>query len=121
MAEEVTLVLGASPKPTRYSHLAVKRLREHGHTVVAVGRSDGRIEDVPITREFPTGDPIHTITLYVNEDHQRGLEERILALRPRRIIFNPGAENRALARRAKEAGIDVLEACTLVMLSTGQY
>lgn len=121
MVEEVTLVLGASPNAMRYSNLAVRRLRQHGHAVLAVGRRDGRIGDVVIMHEVPPGTLIHTITLYLNADNQREWVDRILALHPRRIIFNPGAENPALAQRAKEMGIEVVEACTLVMLSTGQY
>ena len=121
MPEEVTVVLGASPNAMRYSHLAVKRLRQHGYAVLAVGRRDGTIGDVDIVREVPPGTPVHTITVYLNADNQREWFDRVLALHPRRIIFNPGAENSALTRRAQEAGIEVIEACTLVMLSTGQY
>ena len=121
MSEHTTLVLGASPDPHRYSHLAVRRLVEHGHRVVAVGRRAGTIAGVPILQEPPTGITIDTVTLYLNSDNQRAWEEQLLALRPRRIIFNPGAENPQFARRAKEAGIETLDACTLVMLSIGSF
>ena len=64
---------------------------------------------------------MHTVTLYLNPDHQKEYYDYILSLHPRRIIFNPGAENEALQRIANEKGIETLEACTLVLLSTGQY
>jgi uncharacterized protein len=116
-----TLVLGASPKPDRYSNLAVRRLVHHGHPVVAVGLRENMIGEVPIQKDVPPDASVHTVTLYMNENNQRQWEQRILALKPKRIIFNPGAENPSLEKAAHAQGIETLEACTLVMLSTGQY
>lgn len=121
MSDRTNLVLGASPDPHRYSHLAVKRLVEHGFPVVAVGRRAGSVAGVTILQEPPAGMVVDTVTIYLNSDNQRVWEERLLALQPRRIIFNPGAENPQFARRAKEAGIEILDACTLVMLSVGTF
>jgi predicted CoA-binding protein len=121
MKTGTTLVLGASEKPDRYANMAVRALRRHGHPVVAVGLREGRIEDVPIVKDIPAGVEVDTVTLYMNADNQRSWLDRILALRPARIIFNPGAENPELVRRAQAQGASTLEACTLVMLSTGQY
>ncbi len=121
MSSKTTLVLGASPKPDRYSNLCVRRLVDHGHPVIAVGRRPGMIDRVPITTDVPEGAAVHTVTMYLNEHNQRAWEDRVLALGPRRIIFNPGAENPTFARRAEARGVEVVEACTLVMLSTGEY
>ncbi|GAB3008279.1 CoA-binding protein [Niabella terrae] len=121
MQQKKTLVMGASPNESRYSHLAVNKLRQHGHDVVAVGRRSGRIADVAIQQELPLNQDIDTITLYLNANNQQAYEADLLALQPKRIIFNPGAENPALAAKARDAGIEPLEACTLVLLSTGQY
>lgn len=121
MSKGATLVLGASAKPDRYSNLAVRRLREKGVEVVAVGRRTGTIGDVAIQERVPSGIAIDTVTMYMNERNQAEWEGAILGLSPRRIIFNPGAENPRLASAATARGIAVLEACTLVMLSTGQY
>lgn len=117
----ITLVLGASAKSDRYSNLAVRKLMSHGHAVIAVGRRPGAIDGTSIVTEVPADSAVDTITLYLNADNQQAWEERLLALRPRRIIFNPGAENTRLARAAQARGIEPMEACTLVMLSTGQY
>jgi len=116
-----TLVLGASPNPARYSNLAIKLLRSYQHEVIAVGKKNGEVENVPILHEFPTGKKVDTLTLYVNPQNQREYYESILALQPRRIIFNPGTENPELENMAKERGIIIEEACTLVLLNTGQY
>lgn len=121
MAEKKTLVLGASDNPSRYSYLAIQRLRSHGHPVVAIGRKHSKVADVPIEKEKKSFDNIDTITLYLNPLHQQQYYEYILSLEPMRIIFNPGAENEELASKAAEKGIKTLEACTLVMLSTNQY
>lgn len=120
-ATKNTLVLGASLKPERYSNLAVRNLREKGHPVLAVGLREGEVEDVPILKAIPEGSQVDTVTMYLNAGNQHAWEQRLLALKPKRIIFNPGAENPAFASKAETQGIETIEACTLVMLSTGQY
>jgi predicted CoA-binding protein len=121
MENKPTLVVGASPNPERYAHMAVLRLREKDHPVFAVGQRAGSIGDVPIHTAWPKREGIHTVTLYLGEARHAEVADKILGLRPQRIIFNPGAEGQELAQRAKEAGMEVLEACTLVLLATGQY
>ena len=116
-----TLVLGASDNPSRYSYLAVQRLRSHGHPVVAIGKKNARVADVMIEKEKKEFDNIDTVTLYLNPLHQQDYYDYILSLEPKRIIFNPGAENEELADLAEKHNIKTLEACTLVLLSTGQY
>lgn len=119
--QKKTLVLGASDNPARYSYLAIQRLRSYGHPVVAVGRKNTKVGDVPIEKEKMPFDQVDTITLYLNQMHQKEYYDYILSLKPQRIIFNPGAENDELANLAKQNNIQPIEACTLVMLSTGQY
>lgn len=121
MNEKKTLVLGASDNPSRYSYLAIKRLRSFGHPVVAIGRKNTRVDDVIIEKEHKQFDNIDTVTLYLNPKNQQEYYNYILSLNPKRIIFNPGAENDELAELAKQKGIKPIEACTLVMLSTSQY
>jgi uncharacterized protein len=116
-----TLVLGASDNPSRYSYLAIQRLRNHGHPVVAIGRKNTRVNDVIVEKEKQDVHNIDTVTLYLNPTHQQEYYDYIVSLKPKRIIFNPGTENEELVRLAKENNIQSLEACTLVMLSTGQY
>ena len=121
MEGKTTLVLGASPKEDRYSNKAVRRLTEHGHPVIAVALRGGMIGDRPILTSVPEDTRVDTVTMYLNAANQERWIPIILGLGPRRIIFNPGAENERLLRRADQQGIEVVEACTLVMLATGQY
>src|SRR5688500_12274866 len=122
MAElKKTLVLGASPNPRRYSYLAINRLRSLKHPVVGIGKRTGTVNDVEITAEHPPIEGVDTITLYLSAANQKQYYDYILSLKPKRIIFNPGAENDELYDMAVKNGIRPMEACTLVMLSTGQY
>lgn len=121
MKQKTTLVLGASDNPSRYSYLAVQRLRNHGHPVFAIGRKHTCVGDVTVETEKKPLTGIDTITLYLNQQHQQEYYNYILSLKPRRIIFNPGAENDELDAMASAQGIETIEACTLVMLSTNQY
>jgi predicted CoA-binding protein len=116
-----TLVLGASENPGRYSFLAVQRLRAHGHPVVAIGKKAGNVGDVAIQKVHVAESEVDTVTLYLNPQNQQQYYDYILGLRPRRIIFNPGTENNELMQKARENHIQPVVACTLVMLSTGQY
>jgi len=116
-----TVVLGASDSPMRYSFLAVRRLKSYDHPVVAIGKKTGVIDDTQIITEHPLLEDVDTVTLYLNPAHQKQYYDYILSLKPKRIIFNPGAENTELATLAKQNGIQPMNACTLVMLGTGQY
>lgn len=116
-----TLVLGASDNPARYSYLAIQRLRKSGHPVAGIGRKNTKVADVNIDNEKIPVNDVDTVTLYLNPTHQQEYYDYILSLKPKRIIFNPGTENDELVKLAKEQNIESLEACTLVLLSTGQY
>ena len=115
-------VLGASNKPERYSHQAVVLLAEKGHTVFpihpALAAIDGhpvfkRLADVPV--------PLDTVTMYVGPALSAGMADEILAAKPTRVLFNPGTENPELEAQLAAAGIDIVKACTLVLLRTGQF
>ncbi|MBU3743069.1 MAG: CoA-binding protein [Sediminibacterium sp.] len=116
-----TVVFGASENPSRYSYLAVERLREKGYPVVAIGRKTGVIGDIPIVTGHPEIEAVDTVTLYLNPQLQESEYEYILHLKPRRVIFNPGTENGAFLELLEQNNIRGIEACTLVMLGTGQY
>lgn len=116
-----TLVLGASDNPQRYSFLAINSLRKKGHDVIGIGRHKGVVADVDIQTEKIPVEEIDTVTLYLNPAHQKAYYDYILSLKPNRIIFNPGTENEELNQLAVQNNIQPVEACTLVLLSTGQY
>ena len=116
-----TLVLGASSNPDRYAYKAIKMLLANQHSVLAVGAREDTIDGLKVFKGTPDFEDIHTITLYLGPKNQKNLYQYILNLKPKRIIFNPGTENRELMNLALEQNIHVEEACTLVLLSTGQY
>jgi uncharacterized protein len=116
-----TVVIGASPNPERYSHIAVHRLRQAGHPVIAVGLRAGTIADVSIHTDRPVPERVDTVTLYVGPGHQEAWLDYILSLHPKRVIFNPGTEHPPVEMRLQAAGIETERACTLVLLSTSSY
>lgn len=116
-----TVVLGASPNPSRYSNRAVKRLVSNNFEAVPVGIRKGIIEGIDIITETPFIRNVHTVTLYLNPERQKPHYDYIFSLEPERIIFNPGTENPELMRLAREKGIEVEAACTLVLLAVGEY
>jgi predicted CoA-binding protein len=116
-----TLVLGASSNPNRYSFLAVNKLVSKDHPVVAIGKKKDKIGNIEISNEQLPVTDVDTVTLYLNPENQKPYYDYILSLNPKRIIFNPGTENEELENFAKQKGIKTMEACTLVLLSTGQF
>ncbi len=115
-------VLGASPKPERYANQAIRLLASFDYRPIPVNPAFEEIEGLPCYPRLAAIDqPVHTITLYLNATRSLPLIDEILAANPQRIIMNPGAENDELAAAASGAGIEVVEACTLVMLRTGLF
>jgi hypothetical protein len=115
-------VLGASNKPERYSFKAVRRLREKGHTPFPVHPALAEVDGLPVCpslRAIPA--PVDTVTVYLSARNQQPIAEELLNSGARRVIFNPGAENPELAEQLRRRGKEVLEACTLVLLTTGQF
>lgn len=116
-----TLIIGATNNPSRYAFLAATRLTAHGHDIINVGIKNGEVAGVPIEKAGKIYSDVDTITLYVGPQHQAEYFDYILQTKPKRIIFNPGTENSELESLAEENGIETMDACTLVLLSTGQY
>lgn len=121
MANKKTLVLGATPDASRYAYLAANRLVKNGHNIINVGIKTGQVAGVEIEKPQAIHNDVNTVTLYIGTRNQPPLYQYILDTNPKRIIFNPGTENPELEQMAAEKGIETIEACTLVMLSTGQY
>lgn len=115
------LVLGASMNPQRYSYLAINDLVDNGHEVFAIGRGEGEVRGVPISESDMIIEDIHTVTVYLGAKNQLAYYAYLQELKPKRVIFNPGAENYELEKELRKAGIEVLSACTLVMLRTNQF
>ena len=118
-----TVIIGASPNQARYSFLAAEMLKDHGHEFVPIGMKKGSVLgfDIVNIRSKPMLRDVDTVTIYIGPSRQPDWYEYILALKPRRVIFNPGTENQEFENLVELSGASAIEACTLVMLRTGQY
>lgn len=121
-AAQTVAILGASADPERYAFKAQRLLKEHGHRVIPVSAKDATIDgDATVAELRDIKGAVDTLTLYVRPAISSQYREQIEALQPGRVIFNPGTENEGLAAALRAAGIETAEACTLVMLRTGQF
>ena len=119
---ETVAIMGASPKPDRYAYRAMQMLTEYGHRPIPVNPAFDDILGETCYRSIADiSEPIDTVTMYLGQQRSDPLIDEIVKAKPRRIIMNPGAENDALAAKARDAGIEVDYACTLVMLQTGEF
>ena len=121
MEKKKTLVIGASANPSRYSYLAINKLINNGYPVVAIGKRKATVGGIVIETEKIDFKNVDTVTLYINPGLQKEYYDYIISLHPKRIIFNPGTENDELETLARKNNIVAKEACTLVLLGTGQY
>ena len=123
MKGKKTVIIGATPNPSRYAYIAAETLLEHDHAIMPVGIKQGELFGHPILdiRLKPSIENVDTVTMYIGPRHQPEWYAYILSLKPKRIIFNPGTENEEFEKLAEDRDIEVLEACTLVMLRTKQY
>ncbi len=120
-SSEKVVVIGASTNPSRYSYKAALALKQSGHNPYLIGLKNGEVNGMPIHTGRPNVENVDTVTMYVGPARQPELYEYILGLQPKRIIFNPGTENQDFMVMAKEKGIEVIAACTLVMLSLDNF
>ncbi len=120
---EVVAVIGASSDSSRYAYKAMKMLTEYGHRPVPVHPREEEVLGLKVVHNLGelAGQKVDTITVYVNPAISDKYEKDMIAVHPKRVIFNPGAENPRLAKSLLDNGIEVENACTLVLLSSGQY
>lgn len=116
-----TVLIGASDNPERYAFKAATSLHNHGHEVILLGKRSGTVIGQAIIKERPVLTDIDTVTLYINTENQREWYNYIVSLKPKRVVFNPGTENSEFKKILEQNNIEALEACTLVMLSIGNY
>jgi hypothetical protein len=116
-----TLIIGASTDSSRYSYLAANRLVSYNHEIELLGIKEGVVAGKEINTEKVKFEDIDTVTLYLSPQRQSEYFDYVADLKPRRVIFNPGTENPTFKNFLTEKGIEPIEACTLVMLTTGQY
>ncbi len=120
--KEKVVILGASDNPDRFAHKAMLMLEQYGHQPILVNPTLSEIAGHTVIADLDqVPRPIDTLTMYVNPRISINLKEKIIALNPKRVIFNPGTENPAIEFALKKTGIDTIHACTLVLLSTGKY
>jgi len=116
------MIIGASPKPDRYAHKAQRLLKEHGHTTIPINPIEQNIlGDAVFKNPGDYSDELDTVTLYIRPERLEPIADEIIALKPKRVIFNPGTEDLELQQKFSKAGIEATEACTLVLLHSGQY
>ena len=119
--DKKTVVIGASTNSDRYAYKAIVKLVENGIMVEAIGKKEGKINDIIIKKGFPKLTNIHTVSLYINPEIQKLYYNYILETKPKRVIFNPGTENFELQQMLEKNKIEWEEACTLVLLSLNKF
>jgi predicted CoA-binding protein len=116
-----TVLIGASTNKERYAYKATLSLQKHKYEVIPIGIHIGEINGIKINTDKTYVTDVDTVTMYVNPNNQPSWYDYVLSLKPKRVIFNPGAENIEFEKKLEENNIEVIQACTLVLLATGQY
>jgi len=96
-------------------------LIEEGHSVVALSKKPGAAHGIEFKTKFVNIANIDTVSMYISPEHQPNVIEDIIALNPKRVIFNPGTENIEFSNVLRSKDIVVENACTLVLLRIGAF
>ena len=119
---ELVAIIGATEKKNRYAHKAMTALLENGHEVRLVNPYKQSVDGQKCFSTITDiKEKINTVTLYVNPKRFRDHIDEVIQVKPERVIMNPGTEDTDMEKTLEEAGIEVDRACTLVLLSTGQF
>ena len=119
---QTVVVLGASNKAHRYSYKAIKLLKKYGHNIIPVHPKLSDIDGLSvITNISNIHNKVDTLTLYIGEEKSKLLIDKIIALKPKRVIFNPGTESKKLVKKLSQAKIPFIHDCTLIMLETNEF
>jgi predicted CoA-binding protein len=123
MSDQKTLIVGATTNSSRYAYTAAGMFVANGLEFIPIGIKSGELfgKSILDLKSKPKLTDIHTITLYIGPENQSEWIDYLISLKPKRIIFNPGTENPIFSKKAREAGIQTVEACNLVLLSTNQF
>jgi predicted CoA-binding protein len=120
--KQTVAVIGATPNEDRYACRAMKMLKSHGHQPIPINPAFEEVLGEKCYKSISqVPERIDTVTMYVGAARSESMIAEIIAAKPRRIIFNPGAENSKLEAEAQRAGVEAMNACTLVMLSIGTF
>jgi predicted CoA-binding protein len=117
----IVVVLGASPNSERFSYKAVKRLISNNYQVVAIGKSNGFIGNIPIVTGQPALNDVHTVLMYLAPYHQGEIFDYVISLRPKRVIFNPGTESPEFEEWLTSYDIEIVHDCSLIMMAAGRF
>lgn len=120
-----TAIVSTRPESNQYALQAAMMLQQQEIPFVPVGvqLETGKVQgqEVLDLREKPSIEEVDTLTLYMHPMFQNQWYDYLLGLHPNRIIFNPGTENQEFKKLAEKQGVECVEACTLVMLSIGNF
>ena len=114
------VVFGASPNRLRHSNKAVKSLVRHNKNVIPVGFRNGAISGISILTGKPEVENVDSILLYVGSKRQADFYDYLINLKPKKIVFNPGTENKEFQDMVAENDIEVIVGCALVMINSSQ-
>ncbi len=122
MENKNVAILGASDHPERYSHMAQVLLRKMGYTTILITPNHRVIDGVTCHPNLASiKENVHTLTIYVRPEISSKIKNEILNFKCKRMIFNPGSENPSLYKDLEKRGVEIEEACTLILLNTGQF
>src|SRR3712207_419361 len=123
MAKTVA-VIGASSDRDKYGNKALRAFAKQGYTVLAINPNETSVEGY---RTFPSvldvPEPIDMATMYVQPDVGVRVVEELAKKQVGEVWLNPGADDPAVVRRARELGLNTIQACSIMGIgeSPGRY
>jgi uncharacterized protein len=117
-------ILGASADRSKFGNKAVRAFLARGYTVYPVNPKGGDVEGLPVHKslaDIPAAVKLDRISVYLPpavglktlpEIANRGCGE---------LWLNPGSESEELVEAAEKAGLNVIQACSIVTIGMSPH
>lgn len=116
MGESIA-VIGASTNREKYSNRAVRAYRAEGYTVYPINPNAEEIEGLKAYASvLDVAGEIDLATLYLPPRWGLSVADAIIAKGIPEVFVNPGAESPELIEKLENAGVNVIQGCSIIAL-----
>jgi uncharacterized protein len=114
---KVVAVIGASSHRFKFGNKALRAFENQGFTVLAINPNEESVEGHKTYRSvLDVPGPIDMATVYVQPDVGVRVIEEIAKKGIPEVWLNPGADGDAVVRRARELGVNIIQACSIIAI-----
>jgi uncharacterized protein len=118
----VVAVVGASSNRNKFGNKAFRAFQQKGYTVIPVNPNEAEVEGTKtVSSVLDIDGEIDMITMYVPPTIGVRVLDDIAKKGAKEVWLNPGADDDDVVARARELGLNVIVACSIVGIGANPY